>query len=147
MQSEQIADLERRGMLGAHAYSHVPLARLDGQALRRELEANLVALEAASGRRPGIVSYPYGSVDAVDRSVAEAAAQAGLTAGFTMERAFNRSLEDPLLLARLDCVDAPGGRRPLFRHDDPLGSDALLPSARARYLDEASLASEANATP
>jgi len=141
----EVADLERRGMLGAHAHSHLPLARLDGTEQRQELESNLQVLERAAGRRPSIVSYPYGSPDAVDPSVAASAAAAGLVAGFTMERAFNRSLEQPLLLARLDCVDAPGGRRPLFVPEDPLGPESTLAPSRARYFDEAALVNSANA--
>jgi len=142
----EVADLERRGMLGAHTHSHLPLARLDADQQRREFEANLQALEQAAGRRPAIVSYPYGSLDAVDPSVEASAAAAGLVAGFTMERAFNRSLEQPLLLARLDCVDAPGGRRPLFAADDPFGPGSTLAPYRERYLDEVALVSSANAS-
>jgi peptidoglycan/xylan/chitin deacetylase (PgdA/CDA1 family) len=133
-------------MLGAHTHSHLPLARLDADQQRREFEANLQVLERAAGRRPAIVSYPYGSLDAVDPSVAASAAAAGLVAGFTMERAFNRSLEQPLLLARLDCVDAPGGRRPLFAADDALGPGSTLAPNRERYLDEAALVRSANAS-
>jgi peptidoglycan/xylan/chitin deacetylase (PgdA/CDA1 family) len=145
MGAPEVADLERRGMLGAHAYSHLPLARLAPAELRRELADNLDVLERAAGARPPVVSYPYGGLDAVDEKVAAAAAAAGLAAGFTMERAFNRCLEQPLLLARIDCVDAPGGRRPLFDLDDPLADGAGMAPARTRYFDEASLASAVNA--
>lgn len=142
---DEVAELERRGLLGAHAFSHVPLARLDGRAQQHELESTLNVLERAAGRRPPIVSYPFGGVDAVDRSVGRRAAAAGFAAGFTMERSFNRSLEQPLLLARVDCVDAPGGRRPLFPLDAPLGPDAELAPARSRYFAETDAASAANA--
>lgn len=145
MERSQVAELERRGLLGAHAHSHLPLARLDAAGQRRELEANLAVLEDATGVRPPIVSYPYGSADAVDSKVARSAAELGLVAGFTMERALNRSLAQPLLLARIDCVDAPGGRRPLFDAADPLAADAEIAPARERYLDEASAASDAKA--
>lgn len=147
MGAAEVAELEQRGMLGAHAHSHLPLARLGKREQRQEFEWNLQALEQAAGRRPRIVSYPYGSRDAVDSSVAALAAAAGFIAGFTMERAFNRSLEQPLLLARLDCVDAPGGRRPLFEAPDPFGIGSTLTAARERYFDEAALVSSANASP
>ena len=145
MSREQVAELERRELLGAHAYSHLPLARLDPDEQRREFSRNLAVLEDAAGRRPPLVSYPYGGVDAVDDRVAAAAAAAGLVAGFTMERALNRSLVQPLLLARIDCVDAPGGRRALFDAEDPLAPSASIAPARERYLDEASAESAANA--
>lgn len=145
MGPDEVAELERRGLLGAHAYSHVPLARLDAAAQEHELAATAAVLERATGRRPRLVSYPYGGVDAVDHAVAGRAAAAGYAAGFTMERSFNRSLAQPLLLARVDCVDAPGGRRPLFAADDPLAETAELASARSRYFDETAPASSVNA--
>src|SRR2546421_7479219 len=63
----------------------------------------------------------------VDLRVARRTAAAGFRVGFTMERALNRTLEEPLLLGRLDANDAPGGKRPLDE----------IPPARSRYFAEA----------
>ena len=51
----------------------------------------------------------------MSRDVALACSNSGLRIGFTMERAFNRTLKEPLLLARADTNDVPGGRRPRFQ--------------------------------
>ena len=138
MGAEQVAELERRHRaVGAHSYAHRPLSRLGPDGLRDDLERNAGVLEALTGARPAVISYPYGSPDAVDRAVAAAAEQAGFVAGFTMERAFNRSLAAPLLLARIDVNDAPGGSHALF---DLAGGEPVLragmTAARERYLTE-----------
>ena len=58
-------------------------------------------------------------------------------AAFTMERALNRTLAEPLLLARLDANDVPGGKRPLIElvGDEPVVLEGATAS-RARYFDE-----------
>jgi hypothetical protein len=76
-----------------------------------------------------MISYPYGSAAAVDRPVAEAAGRLGYRVGLTMERAYNRSLLEPLLLARVDTNDAPGGKQ----------AGAGVAPARTRYFDEAAV--------
>jgi peptidoglycan/xylan/chitin deacetylase (PgdA/CDA1 family) len=141
----EVRELARLGALGAHAYSHVPLKQLSDRELMQELEHTAVVLERMTGLRTRALSYPYGGEDAVDTRVAATAAAAGFRVAFTMERAVNRSLRDPLLLARIDWVDAPGGRRPLFRMEggEILCQPAMTPH-RTRYLDEA--ASSASAT-
>ena len=77
-----------------------------------ELRQSLVDLRDQTGYTPFAVSYPYGGPRAVSPDVVAAAQAAGLRLGFTMERAFNRSLDAPLLLARVDTNDAPGGKSP-----------------------------------
>ncbi|MDQ5820193.1 MAG: polysaccharide deacetylase family protein [Actinomycetota bacterium] len=113
MSRDQVRELERRGALGAHSYGHEPLGLLEPQHLRVDLEASAQTLEEVTGSRPRVLSYPHGSREAVTQAVAVAAERAGFRAGFTMERAVNRTLEQPLLLARIDANDAPGGSRPL----------------------------------
>jgi peptidoglycan/xylan/chitin deacetylase (PgdA/CDA1 family) len=114
MSRGEVRELEQRhGAVGAHSYAHEPLALLAPERLRGDLEASAQTLEDVTGSRPRAVSYPHGSRDAVTHAVAEAAEAAGFRAGFTMERALNATLEQPLLLARIDANDAPGGSRPL----------------------------------
>lgn len=139
MPAEQVRELEvKHAAVGAHSFAHEPLALLDADTLRRDLEASSAVLERVTGRRPAAISYPHGSLEAVTPEVAQAAAEAGFAVGFTMERALNRSVEQPLLLARVDANDAPGGTRPLFHLDGP--EPRVRPGmsgARVRYLQEA----------
>jgi hypothetical protein len=54
-----------------------------------------------------------------------------------MERAFNRTLDEPLLLARVDTNDAPGGKRPLIEVEgERVAARDGMSAARARYLQE-----------
>jgi peptidoglycan/xylan/chitin deacetylase (PgdA/CDA1 family) len=123
MDRGQVEELEARGLVGAHAWAHRPLAKLDDAELRSELERSA----ALFAEHPRAISYPYGTPDAVDERVAAAAAEAGFEVGFTMEAAYNRSLEQPLLLARIDVNDAPGGS-----HANP---ERIAPG-RTRYFTE-----------
>ena len=125
MSPEQVGALA--SSVGAHSYAHEPLARLDDEALDADLEATAKALEEVTGERPRALSYPHGTASTVDLRVARHAAAAGFRVGFTMERALNPTLEEPLLLGRLDANDAPGGKRPLDE----------IPAARSRYFSEA----------
>ena len=138
MTEDQVRELERvHHAVGAHSYAHEPLALLDDRALRRDLEQSSAALAEVTGARPQTISYPHGSREAVTTGVADAAAGAGFVAGFTMERAFNRTLEQPLLLARIDANDVPGGSRPLFDLDGgALVVREGMTEARTRYLAE-----------
>jgi peptidoglycan/xylan/chitin deacetylase (PgdA/CDA1 family) len=124
MTREDVAALGRS--VGAHSYAHEPLARLDDAELDRDLEAVAGLLEDVTGSRPRALSYPHGTASTVDVRVARRAAAAGFEAGFTMERAFNRTVDEPLLLGRVDANDAPGGKRPLDE----------IPAARSRYFSE-----------
>lgn len=106
--------------LGVHGYSHVPLAPLDPKTLRKEIMETRDTIGRIAGREvPDIqaISYPYGTPYFVSQSCAAVAKEAGFRFGFTMERACNASLCDPLLLGRLDANDIPEGKTPLFELD------------------------------
>lgn len=142
MSDEQVRELEaRHGATGAHGYDHHPFASLDPVLKGADMARGADALRAITGSVPRMISYPYGSAAAVDRSVAVAAGRLGFRVGFTMERALNRSLLEPLLLARVDTNDAPGGRRPLLEIRDgrPVVVGPGMALARERYFDEASV--------
>jgi peptidoglycan/xylan/chitin deacetylase (PgdA/CDA1 family) len=113
--------------VGAHSYAHEPLALLTPDELDRDLERCTALLEEITGARPRAFSYPHGTPSTVDVATARRLAAAGYRVAFTMERALNRSLDEPLLLGRLDANDAPGGKRPLEE----------IPPARTRYFEEA----------
>jgi peptidoglycan/xylan/chitin deacetylase (PgdA/CDA1 family) len=125
MGREEIAAL--RGSVGAHSYGHEPLAMLSASDLDRDLDCLTELIKDVAGESVRIFSYPHGTPGTVDVRVARALEAKGFAAAFTMERALNRSLAEPLLLGRLDANDAPGGKRPL---ED-------IPAARTRYFDEA----------
>ena len=138
MGPEEVAELERdHRAVGAHSYAHEPLALLGEAELADDLERSVAALEGMTGARPLALSYPHGTPATVDLRVARAAARAGFRVAFTMERALNRSLEEPLLLGRLDANDAPGGSRPRLDlvEGEPVVRDGMTP-ARERYFDE-----------
>lgn len=140
MSDEQVRELEmRHRAIGAHGYDHHPFATLDPVLKGADMARGSDALRALTGIAPRMISYPYGSAAAVDRRVADAAERLGFRVGLTMERALNRSLREPLLLARLDTNDAPGGKRPLLRLEggEPVGDG--VPAARTRYFDEAAV--------
>jgi len=107
--------------------------------LQESLTRSREALEAASGKQVSLISYPYGGPTAVNQEVAQVARGAGFRAGFTMERSVNRSLEMPLLLARVSTNDAPGGKAPLMKsRGDGRGFDFQEPitAHRTVYFDE-----------
>ena len=125
MSRDQIRGLA--SSVGAHSYAHEPLALLPPDELDRDLERCTTLLEEITGVRPRAFSYPHGTASTVDVGTARRLAAAGFRVAFTMERALNRSLDEPLLLGRLDANDAPGGRRPLDE----------IPAGRTRYFEEA----------
>ncbi|MDD1529847.1 hypothetical protein C7U92_07045 [Bradyrhizobium sp. WBOS7] len=100
-----IRTLAGPGMIGAHAWSHAPLARMALAEAGAELQRTRKLLEEVTGTNVSAVSYPLGNPGAVNRTIADLAAEAGYVAGMTMERAVNRSLSDSLLLARIDAAD------------------------------------------
>jgi peptidoglycan/xylan/chitin deacetylase (PgdA/CDA1 family) len=139
MDRGQIAELERsRRAIGAHSYAHEPLALLSDDALDRDLEQVTTVLAEVTGARPRAFSYPHGTERTVDRRCAARLEASGYRVAFTTERALNRTLEQPLLLARFDANDAPGGARPCVRLDSgEVLADTGASAARERYLDEA----------
>jgi len=125
MSQDQIRGLA--SSVGAHSYAHEPHALLPPDELDRDLERCTTLLEEITGVRPRAFSYPHGTASTVEVCTARRLAAAGYRVAFTMERALNRSLNEPLLLGRLDANDAPGGRRPLDE----------IPAGRTRYFEEA----------
>ena len=106
MDAEQVAELEREHhAVGAHSYSHQPLATLSNSELEADLERVTGVLEEITGSRPRAFSYPYGTPEAVDPRVAAGVGAAGYRIAFTMRREVNETLEEPLLLGRFDTND------------------------------------------
>lgn len=76
------------------------------------MDLSMSLLSQWIGRRPFAFSYPYGGKDACSPEAGRAAAAAGFTYAFTMERAGNakENFQHPFHLARFDCNDVPGGK-------------------------------------
>lgn len=110
MTIDHLRDLSTRGYLGSHAHEHLPLGALPPAASRQQVHLASQLIDQWTGRRPFALSYPYGTRASFSAAVLGAASEAGICFAFTMERAANRDLTRPLLLARLDNNDAPGGK-------------------------------------
>ena len=105
MSKDMIKELAARGMIGSHALSHRPLAGLSDDDIYKELNQTKGFLESICGDSIHALSYPYGIADSVDHRVAEQARRVGHRAAYTMERAYNATIDDGLLLARIDNRD------------------------------------------
>jgi peptidoglycan/xylan/chitin deacetylase (PgdA/CDA1 family) len=113
MNRNQVRVLAQRQYLGDHTFDHLPLARLGDMEMKQQFtRSRRILTEISGGLAIPFMSYPYGGANAVGRREAQFCEEIGLKLGFTLERAFNMTLEDPLLLARIDTNDAPGGKQP-----------------------------------
>ena len=116
MSRGEVRELHQKyGCIGSHAYSHSPLAELPAEKAEKEIRDSKAILEEVTGREITSIGYPLGNRMAVGPREAEFSARAGYVCGFTMERAVNQSLRNPLLFSRFDCNDIPEvGKSPLF---------------------------------
>jgi peptidoglycan/xylan/chitin deacetylase (PgdA/CDA1 family) len=106
MDAAQVAELEREHRaVGAHSYGHQPLATLSEEELNADLGRVTDVLREVTGTAPRAFSYPYGTPETVDERTAARVGAAGYEVAFTMRRESNDSLDEPLLLARLDTND------------------------------------------
>lgn len=110
MTTAQLQDLADQGLLGSHTHSHLPLGMLKERVICAEIKKTKDYLETLTKKAVPYISYPYGSLEACASPVATLAKEAGHHIGFTMQRAINTGVEDPLLLKRLDCNDLPLGK-------------------------------------
>ena len=122
--------------VGGHGYTHRPLATLSAHAVNREVTLVKEKLDSILHKPAIAFSYPHGSVSAVGHREASAVRNAGYKFAFTMERALNGSLRQPHLLSRIDCIELPGSKRPLFDYSGavPTTYHGQSPVFRSRYL-------------
>ena len=123
---------------GFHEKEHEPFTDMSCSALREELTAGKRVPERIIRGSVSSISYPFGGKLMVTRREAMCAASAGFEWEFTMERAVNCSLEDGLLLARMDCNDLPVvGKNLLFelKEGDIYNQDGRL-ARRHQYIQE-----------
>jgi peptidoglycan/xylan/chitin deacetylase (PgdA/CDA1 family) len=110
MDRAQLKLLAARGCLANHGHQHLPLGLLPPTQAASVLRTAQDKLEQWTGFRPRTYSYPFGSRSATSSAVGAAAAAMGNVFGFTMERAKNSHLGEPVHLARMDTNDVPGGK-------------------------------------
>lgn len=118
LDADEIRRLTAEAAVGTHGHEHLPLNEVPIAVAEELIRTSLDQLEAATGERPFAMSYPYGGCEACPPAVADRARALGVDFAFTMERAGNVSLDQPLHLARFDCNDLPGGRHPRFAADE-----------------------------
>jgi peptidoglycan/xylan/chitin deacetylase (PgdA/CDA1 family) len=108
--ADQFRLLGDRNLLGNHGHRHLPLGQLSLEEAAHQLDRCRQLLLQWTGRRVETFSYPFGSRSATSSAVGALATQQGYRFGFTMERAFNLNLSEPVHLARFDTNDVPGGK-------------------------------------
>ena len=100
MRAEEVRELGLAGFeIGFHTVRHDVLPALDDPELALALRTGRDELERLAGRPLTLVSYPHGRGDA---RVADAARQAGYTAGFTGRPERVGAGGDPLLMGRIE---------------------------------------------
>ena len=104
MTSDMVKELAERNMIGSHAMSHRPLAAMEPHQIEGEMTQSKAILERITGCSIQAVSYPFGTTDAVNTTVGKLARKSGYLAGYTMENALNKGLDDALLFARIDAT-------------------------------------------
>jgi peptidoglycan/xylan/chitin deacetylase (PgdA/CDA1 family) len=106
---EQLAELADAGWeIGSHTRSHPRLTTIDDARLAAELRDSRTEIEDRLGRPCRTIAYPYGDVDA---RVADAAREAGYTAGCSLPRAWAGRNADPLLVPRIGVYNEDGRLR------------------------------------
>ena len=99
IRSEQVRALAEAGMtVGFHTMRHDALSLLDDQRLAAALVDGRDRLAEAAGGDVDVIGYPHGRAD---ERVADAAREAGFTAGFTTRENAVTPASNPLLQGRM----------------------------------------------
>ena len=97
---DRLAELAAGGLyVESHGLTHRPLSRLPVREVYREMLASSARIEAAVGRAPVSVCYPYGAADRVVEQIAE---DCGLKLGFGVMPAVADLSDDPFRLPRIE---------------------------------------------
>ena len=137
MSADDIQTLARMDSLGNHTYDHVPLATLTEKQAEYQIAKNGESLRQITGYPCLFVSYPNGAKAGVSRREANLCKRLDIHIGFSIEKAINLTLNDPLLFARIDNTDAVSGKRNLMEIES--GNIILkhpLTLGRTRYIRE-----------
>lgn len=83
----------------SHGLTHRPLTRLALAEVHRELNQSRASIEAATGRRPISICYPFGASDPAVEQLAE---DCGYQLGFSVQPAMADLSSNPLRLPRIE---------------------------------------------
>lgn len=111
---DEVRELAGSHDVGTHTLSHRSVSALSWEELEREISLGLESLAAIGVGNIRAIAYPFGSSAEFMPHVLSVVKRHSLALGFTMERAFNVSLRQPLLFGRADTNDVPGGKNPNF---------------------------------
>ena len=115
MEMKQLQNLWNGGSLGSHGHNHDPLGLIEMGDVEKDLKNTQDFFISNFGERARTFSYPYGAYEAC-KGLSQALQNSGVKIAFTMERAINRDIwTNPLLVARYDCNDLPGGKANIFK--------------------------------
>jgi peptidoglycan/xylan/chitin deacetylase (PgdA/CDA1 family) len=96
----EIHAMRRSGWsFGSHSRTHADLPTLADDQLEDQLAGSRAELEGGLEQTIDTLAYPYGRFDS---RVAQAAAAAGYTMAFSTRSGFNRPLQDPFAVRRID---------------------------------------------
>jgi peptidoglycan/xylan/chitin deacetylase (PgdA/CDA1 family) len=109
MTKEMVADLANAGVLGTHGHEHVPFGLLDDSSAVEDFIRSIMLLQEWTNQPVLSLSYPYGSQGACSPVVARYALQTNVRFAFTLERAGNLCIDNPMFLGRFSSSDVPGG--------------------------------------
>lgn len=106
MNLDQVRLMKQQGMdFGIHGYDHYWMNRLDGEALKRDVEAALEVFDGVVDKNRWVCCYPYGSYsDSVIEQIRKMGAAAGLA---TDVKAYMPEDDDIFKIPRLDTNDFP----------------------------------------
>ena len=110
MGTDEIQQLIKKGFIGSHTHTHLPLGIYEEETIVHELETTKKYLENLGGQTIDCVAYPYGTKEAATEEVGRLAKQVGYKIGFTTKPGSNNGADNPLLLNRFDCNDLIGGK-------------------------------------
>lgn len=110
MSEKEVRELSNLSFLGAHSDAHRLFSQLSETQIAKDIKKSLETLNRIVGNKKIIsISYPYGDLGNISQLV-DICKSLGLKLGFTTERSFNKSLQHPLLFARMDTNDVLGGK-------------------------------------
>ena len=115
--NEQLDVLSDENSLGSHSHNHIPLGINTIKEIEREFTKTQSFFKRKFNKEAYSISYPYGSYEACDQ-VISIGRNKNFKLGFSMERAVNLNLSEPLMISRYDCNDLPQGKNNLFDNKD-----------------------------
>jgi peptidoglycan/xylan/chitin deacetylase (PgdA/CDA1 family) len=115
--NEELDVLFHENSIGSHGYKHIPFGLYEKEEINDYFSKSQRFFTERYGIKCKSISYPYGAYEAC-RNTIEIARKNDFQLGFSMERASNSNLNNPLMLSRFDCNDLPAGKQNLFKGEN-----------------------------